>query len=88
MMEMPAISVPLVLRVLGWLVLVGGSLASVGIFWIDHMNPALWTAMAISVAASVVCGSLLLWLGRRRGRSRTGDQGDAAGASAINGKGP
>ena len=55
-----------VLKVLGWLVLVGGSLTSVSVFWIDHMNPSLWAAIAISVAVSVVVGIVLLRVGRGR----------------------
>jgi hypothetical protein len=52
-------------RAVGWLVLLGGSAASIGIFYIDHMNRSLWVAMGTSVAVSVACGVLLLWLGRR-----------------------
>ena len=52
-------------RVVGWLVLVGGSLFSLGFFWIDHMNPQLWAAMAVSVAACVVVGSVLLRFGAK-----------------------
>ena len=66
--EKPVVSMRILLRVLGWLVLVGGPLTSVGIFWIDHMNQSLWTAMAISATASVALGGVLLWLGGRPGR--------------------
>jgi hypothetical protein len=63
-----------VLRVLGWLVIVGGSSVSAGVFWIDHMNPDLWVATGIGVAASVGFGGLLLWLGRQRDRQVTTDR--------------
>jgi hypothetical protein len=58
-----------VLRALGWLVMVGGPLTSVSIFWITPMNPALWALMAASVAGCVVLGVVLLWLGARLARS-------------------
>jgi hypothetical protein len=54
----------------GWLVLFGGSATSVAVFYLDHMNPSLWTDLEIGVVVSVVSGSVLLWLGRRLRRPR------------------
>jgi hypothetical protein len=63
------------LRILGWIVLVGGSCTSIGVFWIDHMNGALWALMVIGIAASVVVGLVLRWLGVRVDRARLASDG-------------
>lgn len=55
----------LLLRIVGWLVAVGGSLTSVVVFWIDPMRPILWMAMGISVATSLAVGSATLWTANR-----------------------
>ncbi len=54
------------LRILGWIVLVGGSSTSIGVFWIDPMNGALWALMATGIAASGVVALVLRWLGDAR----------------------
>ncbi len=58
------------LRILGWIVLVGGSSTSIGVFWIDHMNGALWALMVTGIAGSVVVALVLRRLGTRVDRAR------------------
>ena len=66
-------------KIVGWLVIVGGSLASVGVFYIDHMNTELWVAMVISVAVSLAVGGVVLWLAGRWSRQANGaHRGDAS----------
>jgi membrane protein implicated in regulation of membrane protease activity len=76
------------LRPLGWLVIVGGTLTSVGVFYIDHMNPSLWMAMAISVAVSVAVGAVVLRVAERRARKSPDRPHDERAASQANGNGP
>lgn len=64
-----------VLKIVGWLVIVGGTLTSVGVFWIDHMNADLWMAMVISAAVSLAVGGVVLWVA---GRWPTRDRSPAA----------
>jgi hypothetical protein len=64
-----------VLRILGWIVLVGGSCSSIGVFWIDPMNGTLSALMVIGIAASVVGGLVLRWLGKRVDRARLASGG-------------
>jgi hypothetical protein len=56
---------PRVLKIIGWLVIVGGTLTSVAVYWIQPMNPSLWMAMAISVAVSLAVGAVVLWVAGR-----------------------
>ena len=49
-LEIQAVTMHRLLRILGWLVMVGGSFTSMGIFWIDHMNDRLWITMFLGEA--------------------------------------